>query len=119
MSTGISLRCSPTSDDREEVQRSEPDRVTTILILVTVTGVTIISSLLAGIMIVGLPEMAKDLYLYLSDSLLLWYVAFKYLPAFFQSPFTWACGLAQDSLQLLVFRALSLGSPLHFVFLRL
>jgi hypothetical protein len=72
----ISLQSPPTSD-REEAQTSEPDRVTTVIILATVTGVTIISSLLAGVVIVSLPEMAKDLHL--SDSLLLWYVAPTYL----------------------------------------
>lgn len=74
----ISLQSPPArTSNREEAQTSEPDRVTTVITLATVTGVTIISSLLAGVVIVSLPEMAKDLHL--SDSSLQWYVALTYL----------------------------------------
>lgn len=45
-------------------------KVTTAVIFATVTGVTCISSLLAGLVTVALPRMAKDLDL--PESLLLW-----------------------------------------------
>jgi hypothetical protein len=56
--------------------RAEPSEVpgkgTTTIVLVTVVFVTMISSLLAGLVTVTLPTMAKELEL--DMSLLLWYV---------------------------------------------
>jgi hypothetical protein len=49
-----------------------PDNATTAIVLVTVVCVTMISSLLAGLVTVGLPTMAHELGL--SASVLLWYV---------------------------------------------
>ncbi|KIW85271.1 hypothetical protein Z517_00661 [Fonsecaea pedrosoi CBS 271.37] len=101
----------------------------TAVIFVSVTGVTGISSLLAGLVTVTLPTLAKDLHL--PDSVLLWPASiyaltcgcslilsgavadvvgnrFMYLlGCLLQCAFTLSCGLAQDSLQLLFFRALA------------
>lgn len=120
---------SPPPSNLEQAQPSEPDKVTTGIILATVTGVTLISSLLGGVVIVSLPGMAKDLPF--SDSVLLWPSSiyaltcgctliiggtvadvvgnrFMYLlGTLLQSAFTLACGLARNSLQLLVSRALA------------
>jgi len=120
---------SPAPPDPEHAQPSEPNKVTTAMILATVTGVTTISSLLGGVVIVSLPEMAKDLPL--SESVILWPASiyaltcgctliiagtvadvvgnrFMYLlGTLLQSAFTLACGLSRNSLQLLVSRALA------------
>lgn len=49
-----------------------PGRTTTAIVLATVVGVTMISSLLAGLVTIVLPTMAHELEL--DASLLLWYV---------------------------------------------
>lgn len=46
---------------------------TTAVIITTITGVTMISSLLSGLVTISLPAMAKDLQI--SDALLLWSVS--------------------------------------------
>ena len=57
---------SRTMSDQAALQKG-----TTAVIFASITGVTGISSLLAGLVTVVLPKMAKDLSL--SDSVLLWY----------------------------------------------
>jgi len=46
------------------------EKGTTAVIIATITGVTMISSLLSGLITISLPAMAKDLQI--SDALLLW-----------------------------------------------
>lgn len=46
------------------------EKGTTALIIITIAGVTIISSLLSGIVTIALPVMAKDLHI--SPALLFW-----------------------------------------------
>ena len=53
-------------------QMPNPKKATTAIVLVTVVCVTMISSLLAGLVTVGLPTMAHDLGL--GADVLLWYV---------------------------------------------
>lgn len=53
-------------------QIPNPSNSTTAIVLVTVVCVTMISSLLAGLVTVGLPTMAHELEL--SPSVLLWWV---------------------------------------------
>ena len=48
------------------------EKGTTAIIITTITGVTMISSLLNGLVTISLPAMAKDLQI--SDALLLWSV---------------------------------------------
>ena len=100
----------------------------TFLVIGTVTGVTTVSSMSAGILTVALPRMAKDLHL--AESLLLWPSSVYALTCgcsllvlgaisdlfgsrnvflagcFFMALFTAACGLAQTGVQLIGFRAL-------------
>ncbi|KAK5939593.1 hypothetical protein PMZ80_007972 [Knufia obscura] len=102
---------------------------TTAVIITTITGVTMISSLLSGLVTISLPAMAKDLQI--SDALLLWPASVYSLTCgctlilsgavadvvgsrnmylvgtFMQSVFTLACGLSKTSIQLIVFRALA------------
>jgi hypothetical protein len=59
-------------DPPAETVIPNPDNATTAIVLVTVVCVTMISSLLAGLVTVGLPTMAHELSL--SASVLLWYV---------------------------------------------
>ncbi|KAH6839850.1 major facilitator superfamily domain-containing protein [Alternaria alternata] len=85
-------------------QRDGPGKGTTAIVLVTVVCVTLVSSMLSGVMTVTLPTVARELELapiadvvgsrpmYLTGCLL-------------QSAFTLACGLAQTGTQLIVFRA--------------
>ncbi|KAJ4303381.1 hypothetical protein N0V90_002274 [Kalmusia sp. IMI 367209] len=104
-----------------------PTKGTTAIVLVTVVCVTMISTLLAGLVTVGLPTMAQELNI--PPSLLLWPISIYALacgctllllgsvadvvgsrPMYLtgcvlQSVFTLACGLAQTSTQLIVFRA--------------
>ncbi|KAJ4347096.1 uncharacterized protein N0V89_011033 [Didymosphaeria variabile] len=106
-----------------------PTKGTTAIVLVTVVCVTMISTLLAGLVTVGLPTMAAELEI--PPSLLLWPISIYALacgctllllgsvadvvgsrPMYLtgcvlQSAFTLACGLAQTSTQLIVFRALA------------
>ncbi|KAF1979739.1 integral membrane protein [Bimuria novae-zelandiae CBS 107.79] len=106
-----------------------PTKGTTAIVLVTVVCVTMISTLLAGLVTVGLPTMAEELDI--PPSLLLWPISIYALacgctllllgsvadvvgsrPMYLtgcvlQSAFTLACGLAQTSTQLIVFRALA------------
>ncbi|KAL5392655.1 hypothetical protein DPSP01_000359 [Paraphaeosphaeria sporulosa] len=106
-----------------------PTKGTTAIVLVTVVCVTMISTLLAGLVTVGLPTMAEDLDI--PASLLLWPISIYALacgctllllgsvadvvgsrPMYLtgcvlQSAFTLACGLAQTATQLIVFRALA------------
>ncbi|OAG14916.1 MFS general substrate transporter [Alternaria alternata] len=72
-------------------QRDGPGKGTTAIVLVTVVCVTLVSSMLSGVMTVTLPTVARELEL--APSCLL------------QSAFTLACGLAQTGTQLIVFRA--------------
>ncbi|KIW95698.1 uncharacterized protein Z519_04283 [Cladophialophora bantiana CBS 173.52] len=128
----------PTVQDDRNLSQTLPRTVaeqrplrkgSTAVIFVSVTGVTGISSLLAGLITVILPTLAKDLNL--PGSVLLWPSSiyaltcgcslilsgavadvvgnrFMYLlGCLLQSAFTLACGLAQNSLQLLFFRALA------------
>ncbi|KAF2478124.1 MFS general substrate transporter [Lindgomyces ingoldianus] len=108
-------------------QADVPGKGTTTIVLLCVVCITGISSLLAGLVTVGLPTMAHDLRL--EPNLLLWPVSIYALtcgctllllgsvadvvgsrPMYLtgcvlQSGFTLACGLAQDGMQLIVFRA--------------
>ena len=69
--TGVEAAESPPTTAAS--QDSALQKGTTVIIFASVTGVTGISSLLAGLVTVTLPKMAKDLEL--SESLLLWYVS--------------------------------------------
>ncbi|TDZ24512.1 putative MFS-type transporter [Colletotrichum orbiculare MAFF 240422] len=76
----------------------------TVVVISSVTCITAISSLLAGVVTVCIPAMARDVNL--EGSLLLWACLGLYLlGCFFQSVFTLACGLANTGTQLIVFRA--------------
>jgi hypothetical protein len=67
--TGTQLIIDPFSTD---TVIPDPNNATTAIVLVTVVCVTTSSSLLAGLVTVGLPTMAHELGL--SPSVLLWYV---------------------------------------------
>ncbi|TEA17297.1 putative MFS-type transporter [Colletotrichum sidae] len=99
----------------------------TVVVISSVTCITAISSLLAGVVTVCIPAMARDVNL--EGSLLLWPASvyaltcgctlllsgamadlfgarqLYLLGCFFQSVFTLACGLANTGTQLIVFRA--------------
>ncbi|KAK5070103.1 hypothetical protein LTR64_001938 [Lithohypha guttulata] len=99
---------------------------TTAVIISAIGGVTLISSMLAGLVTIGLPVIARDLKI--SDTLLIWPVSIYSLTCgctlilagavadvvgsrvmyllgtFLQSIFTMACGLSRTSLQLIIFR---------------
>lgn len=60
----------PETSDEPPPQPRPLHKGSTAVIFATVTGITGISSLLAGLVTVALPRMAEDLEL--SDSLLLW-----------------------------------------------
>lgn len=51
----------------------EPDKKTTAIVLLTVVCVTMISSMLSGVVAVALPSIAKELDL--GPDVLLWYVS--------------------------------------------
>ncbi|KIY00901.1 uncharacterized protein Z520_03567 [Fonsecaea multimorphosa CBS 102226] len=119
------------SERNPETMLEQPTlrKSSTAVIFVSVTGVTGISSLLAGLITVILPTLAKDLHI--PPSVLLWPSSiyaltcgcslilsgavadvvgnrFMYLlGCLLQCAFTLACGLAQSNLQLLFFRALA------------
>ncbi|KAF2115559.1 integral membrane protein [Lophiotrema nucula] len=108
-------------------EQGGPSKGTTAIVLLSVVCITGISSLLAGLVTVGLPTMASDLHI--PTSLLLWPISIYSLtcgctllllgsvadvvgsrPMYLtgcvlQSGFTLACGLAQNPMQLIVFRA--------------
>ena len=68
----LSVQAAPqTEDNGPELEPRPLQKGTTAVIFATVTGVTGISSLLAGLVTVTLPRMAQDLEL--PNSLLLWY----------------------------------------------
>ncbi|KAK4942309.1 hypothetical protein LTR10_017916 [Elasticomyces elasticus] len=118
---------SPAAEHGTQAEASS--KGTTAAIFASITGVTGISSLLTGMVTVMLPKMAKDLDI--SDAVLLWPTSIYALTCgcslilagavadvvgsrvmyllgcFLQSVFTLACGLAQDSLQLILFRGLA------------
>ena len=50
-------------------------KATTAIIISTIAGVTMISSLLSGLVTISLPTMARDLDI--PEALLLWYVTFR------------------------------------------
>lgn len=101
----------------------------TSVIIAVICGVTLISSLVAGIVTISLPAMARDLEI--SEALQLWPSSIYSLTCgctlilagsvadvvgsrtmyltgtFLQSIFTLACGLSRTSSQLIVFRALA------------
>ncbi|KAF9696583.1 hypothetical protein EKO04_005214 [Ascochyta lentis] len=104
----------------------EPDKKTTAIVLLTVVCVTMISSMLSGVVAVALPSIAKELEL--GPDVLLWPISIYALTCgctllllgsiadvvgsrpmyligcFLQSGFTLACGLAETSTQIIVFR---------------
>ncbi|KAF2730080.1 MFS general substrate transporter [Polyplosphaeria fusca] len=108
-------------------QTAAPSKGTTAIVLLSVVCITGISSLLAGLVTVGLPTIAHELQL--EGRLLLWPISIYALtcgctllllgsvadvvgsrPMYLtgcvlQSVFTLACGLAQTGMQLIVFRA--------------
>ncbi|KAL0934518.1 MFS transporter [Colletotrichum truncatum] len=111
----------------EDVQHDDISKGKTLVVITSVTCITGISSLLAGIVTVCIPAMAKDVNL--ESSLLLWPASvyaltcgctlllsgamadlfgarkLYLLGCFFQSAFTLACGLARTGIQLIMFRA--------------
>lgn len=58
-----------------EVPSGEPPKGTTVVIITCVTCATLISSLLAGLVTIALPTIARDLKM--SPGLLLWFVEFQ------------------------------------------
>ncbi|CAN9444617.1 unnamed protein product [Alternaria alternata] len=108
-------------------QRDGPGKGTTAIVLVTVVCVTLVSSMLSGVMTVTLPTVARELEL--APNVLLWPISIYALTCgctllllgsvadvvgsrpmyltgcLLQSAFTLACGLAQTGTQLIVFRA--------------
>ncbi|KAF2134395.1 MFS general substrate transporter [Dothidotthia symphoricarpi CBS 119687] len=104
-----------------------PGKGTTAIVLVTVVCVTMISTMLSGVVAIALPTMARELPL--APNVLLWPISIYALTCgctllllgsvadvvgsrpmyligcFLQSGFTLACGLAQNGTQMIVFRA--------------
>ncbi|KAF2802029.1 uncharacterized protein BDZ99DRAFT_429276 [Mytilinidion resinicola] len=113
----------------EPASKEDVSKGTTAVVIASVTCVTAVSTLLAGLVTVGLPTMAKDVNL--DPSLLLWPVSIYALTCgctllilgsvtdvvgsrimyligcLLQSAFTLACGLSRTGTQLIVFRALA------------
>ncbi|OLN81928.1 putative MFS-type transporter C1683.03c-like protein 2 [Colletotrichum chlorophyti] len=111
----------------DTAQHEDISRGKTVVVISSVTCITGISSLLAGVVTVCIPAMAKDVNL--EGNLLLWPASvyaltcgctlllsgamsdlygarqLYLLGCFFQSAFTLACGLAQTGIQLIMFRA--------------
>ncbi|KAF2007682.1 MFS general substrate transporter [Amniculicola lignicola CBS 123094] len=116
----------PPNDAVSAEQNLNPDKATTAIVLSCVVCITGISSLLAGLVTVGLPAMAHDFDL--GPDLLLWPISiysltcgctllvlgsvadvvgsrFMYLTGcVLQSAFTLACGLSKTGTQLIIFR---------------
>ncbi|WQF81085.1 Putative major facilitator superfamily, MFS transporter superfamily [Colletotrichum destructivum] len=128
-----SSACSPqpqqTIFSSETEQHEDLSRGKTVVVISSVTCITGVSSLLAGIVTVCIPAMARDVNL--ENNLLLWPSSvyaltcgctlllsgamadlfgarqLYLLGCFFQSVFTLACGLARTGIQLILFRALA------------
>jgi MFS family permease len=125
--TAPELSSQPTTDNA--IHPAALRKGTTAIIFTSIAGVTLISSMLAGVVTVALPHMVVDLSI--PQSLLLWPSSiyaltcgcaliisgavadvagarFMYiLGAALQSVWTLACGLAQTSTQMIVFRGLA------------
>ncbi|KAJ8108404.1 hypothetical protein OPT61_g8196 [Boeremia exigua] len=104
----------------------KPDKKTTAIVMLTVVCVTMISAMLSGVVAVALPSIAKELEL--GPDVLLWPISIYALTCgctllllgsiadvvgsrpmyligcLLQSAFTLACGLAENSTHLIVFR---------------
>ncbi|KAH6643991.1 major facilitator superfamily domain-containing protein [Boeremia exigua] len=104
----------------------KPDNKTTAIVMLTVVFVTMTSSMLSGVVAVALPSIAKELKL--GPDILLWPISIYALTCgctlllfgsiadvvgsrpmyligcFLQAGFTLACGLAETSTQIIVFR---------------
>ncbi|KAF4815249.1 putative MFS-type transporter [Colletotrichum siamense] len=111
----------------EDAQHEDISKGKTVVVISSVTCITGISSLLAGVVTVCIPAMAKDVNL--EGNLLLWPASvyaltcgctlllsgamadlfgarqLYLLGCFLQSAFTLACGLAKTGIQLIMFRA--------------
>jgi hypothetical protein len=66
-------------------QRDGPGKGTTAIVLVTVVCVTLVSSMLSGVMTVTLPTVARELEL--APSVLLWYISLRTISYVEANPF--------------------------------
>lgn len=71
----------PTEDVARILSENSPhheddvSRLRMVMVIATVAGMTLVNSLLTGLLTVGLPSIAQDVKL--EDSLLLWYVVLR------------------------------------------